>query len=682
MQAAVKVALGVAAVVSLGACGRGSGSGDLWPRAAGANVLLVTVDTLRADRLTDARMPRLGALARRGHLFTTAYAHAPLTLPSHASILTGLLPPAHGVRGNGSFRLADAQVTLAERLKSAGYRTGAFVGAFVLDARFGLAQGFDVYQGVADDRAFAADFAFAERPAGAVLQQADAWLQQSSSAPWFAWIHLFDPHAPYEAAGATPAEAYDGEVRQVDAALGDFLDRLRARGALDRTLVVVTADHGEGLGAHDESTHGLFVYETTVRVPLVIAGPDGGTSTSPVPAAHIDLVPTVLDTLALPVDSTLPGRSLRADALDDRPIYAEALDGWLSAGAAPVRSVVEGGLKLISVPDAELYDLSSDPAEATNIYAASETRARALAAAVSRVETGLFSSGPSRDESADRRLRSLGYAAGAARSPSHAFAAADDPKRVRPLYERFLSILASGATDPDGLLRLVQERPAFEAARLAAASLLIEGGRGPEAVDLLDAASTTDASAALLERLGAALLAAGDPRRAVAVLAPLTAGTAPTASADAWNMLGVGRAQLGQRGEARRAMDRAVMMAPSAARFRLNRAFVRLEDGDRAGALDDASQIVAQSPELVDAWRLRATLHYEAGQAQAAIADWEKVVALEPTDADALFNIATAHDAAGNHDAAGQAARRYLALPARPGSGADRTAMQALASRR
>ena len=341
---------------------------EAWRPMAGANVLLITVDTLRADRFTATHMPQLAALARQGHVFPTTYAHAPLTLPSHASMLTGLLPPVHGVRGNGAFRLSDAHVTLAERLKSAGYRTGAFIGAFVLDARFGLAQGFDTYRAVDDDRAFAADFTFAERPAESVLQDAEAWVPQDTagSGPWFAWVHVFDPHAPYVAAGSTPTASYDGEVRHVDTVLSGFLGRLRARGALERTLLVMTADHGEGLGEHGESTHGLFAYDATMRVPLVIAGPDLGAATHPEPAAHVDIVPTILDTLALPGDASLAGRSLRAGDPGTRPIYIEAMDGWLAAGAAPVSGIVRDGLKWLSLPEPELYDLTLDPTEVTN----------------------------------------------------------------------------------------------------------------------------------------------------------------------------------------------------------------------------------------------------------------------------------------------------------------------------
>ena len=247
----------------------------------GDNVLLVTIDTLRRDRLGaygngQGLTPTLDRLAASGVRYTHAFSHAPLTLPAHTSILTGLIPPHNGVHNNLAFRLDDRVPTLATMLKAAGYRTGAFVGAFVLDARFGLSRGFDAY----DDRyprdTGAPTFRISERRAAEVLRAAGDWIlrpfspqspgpspQPLASSPWFAWIHLYDPHAPYEAPEEFRAARapYDAEVAYTDAMLGLFLERLRAGRALDRTLIVVTGDHGESLGEHGEATHGLFAYD-------------------------------------------------------------------------------------------------------------------------------------------------------------------------------------------------------------------------------------------------------------------------------------------------------------------------------------------------------------------------------------------------------------------------------------
>lgn len=642
-----------------------------WPASAldGGNVLLVTVDTLRADRLTDAAMPALAAFARAGHVFPMTYAHAPLTVPSHASMFTGLLPPAHGVRGNGAFRLDDTHLTLAERLAAAGYRTGAFVASFVLDSRFGLAQGFDRYEGVDDPRVFAADFAFAERRAPVVLASAESWIGQPSTRaqPWLAWVHLFDPHAPYDAPGASGSSAYDDEVRYADTALGEFLNRLRRSGALDRTLVVVTSDHGESLGEHGETSHGLFAYDATMRVPLVVWSTALGTGTHETPVAHIDLVPTILDALGLPADPALPGRSLRLrDGGSPRAIYLEAQEGWLAAGAAPLSAVVVDTMKFVDLPEPELYDLEADAGETRNLYSESDGRVSALKDTLASIAANPSAAvAPPRDSDADRRLRSLGYAAGGARAVPTAFSSADDPKRVLPLYERFLTLLAAGGRDADALHALVAARPAFEAARLVAASALIDGGRAPEAVRLLEpVASLPSATVSLRERLGAAHLSAQRPERAVAILEEVVAD--PSASADAWNGLGVARAQLGQTTGALGALDTAVRLAPAAVRVRFNRALAHLAAGDRVKARADAAQVVAMQPDFADAWRLLATLGHEAGDREAAVEAWRRVLALNPDDVETLFNLAVTLDAMGRRDDARAMASRFSAVAPRP----------------
>src|SRR5262245_36003325 len=274
----------------------------------GANVLLITIDTLRADYVgaygsTRGATPTLDRVAREGLRFETVYAHVPLTLPSHTTIMTGVYPFTSGVRDNGSFRFDGARPTLASVLKRAGYDTAAFVGAFPVDARFGLNAGFDVYDDNYGSRPAGGELSVLERPAEGVLGPAHAWIaarrptnpgsatnpESRVPNPWLLWVHLYDPHDPYEPPepyrSRYAAEPYAGEIAYADAALGAFLDRLRSSGALDRTLVVITADHGESLGEHGERTHGLFAYNATLRVPLLIWAPPAvrpGVVSSPV----------------------------------------------------------------------------------------------------------------------------------------------------------------------------------------------------------------------------------------------------------------------------------------------------------------------------------------------------------------------------------------------------------------
>ncbi len=647
---------------------------EAWPAPAlrQGNVLLITLDTVRADRLAPSAArslaPALERLMREGRTFTRSYSHAPLTLPAHASILTGVPPPEHGVRGNGSFRLDEAQVTLAERLAADGYRTGAFVGAFVLDARFGLNQGFDEYDGVPDERTFAQDFAFAERRAPAVLASAERWIlgpaEEALTAPWFAWVHLFDPHAPYDAPATLAADPYDNEIAYVDRELGGFLDRLRTRGALARTFILVTADHGEGLGEHGERTHGLFAYDTTLRVPLIVQGPGIGHGVHEGLATHSDIVPTVLDLVGLPADDLLPGRSLRevSQQRGAGAAYLEALDGWLTAGAAPLTALVEGAWKFVEAPDPELYDLAADPAEQQNRFAAEPDRARAMAErlrASAGTRTPMTTAGPDADAAA--RLRALGYASGSPPAAGRPYTSADDPKAVRPLYERFLDVLAGSSPEGvDQLLAIVAARPAFVAARMTAASMLLEGGRAAEAVSLLEReAASPHAPLGLRERFGAALLASGRAADAERVLAAVVEN--PQASAEAWNTLGVARATGGRGAEAAAAFDRAVALAPDAARFLFNRALASVEAGDAARALADLRTLTATHPRFADGWRALADVQIRRGDRAGAVQAWQQVVALQPEDVDTWFNLAVTLRDLGRLDEARRAAGAFLA---------------------
>jgi arylsulfatase A-like enzyme len=298
----------------------------------GANVLLITIDTLRADRVGAyghaARLtPTLDRLAREGVRFVHTYAHAPLTLPSHASLVTGSYPTRTGVHDNGTFQLGEGP-TLATALHAVGYRTGAFIGAFVLDARFGLNRGFDTY----DDRLVgsSADWEVVERSAEQVLEPALQWIvagtQRADTVPFFAWLHLYDPHEPY--APPEPyrsryaGDLYAGEIAYADAALGGFLDKMRGGNLLTNTLVVAAADHGESLGEHGERTHGLFAYDATLRVPLLIWAPArlparivSGTT------RLVDVTPTILDLVGAPPLGGIDGRSLVIGCKERNPSW-------------------------------------------------------------------------------------------------------------------------------------------------------------------------------------------------------------------------------------------------------------------------------------------------------------------------------------------------------------------------
>ena len=421
--------------------------------ATGMNVLIVTIDTLRADRLgcyghTGAETPTIDALARSGLLFEQATTVSPITLPSHASIFTGLAVPNHGVRHNGFFKLDLGSTTLAERFSASGYDTAAFISSFVLDRRYGLNQGFADY----DDRfEWANDPGsgdYAERPAEAVTARATNWLRARADAqrenPFFAWVHYFDPHGPYEPpapfAESFSAVPYDGEIAYVDHELGRVMDTLRELGSLDDTLILITSDHGEGLGEHNEATHADLIYDSTMRVPWILSNPrlfpDGKLVRDRL-AATIDIVPTIAALTGLELGTPVDGVDITAVPVPGRTVYLETLAPLLDYGWAPLHGLRRIDGKFIHAPQPEYYDLITDPGERNNIY-----EGRKDAGGLRAELSGLLAGWPDAFEVAGvrkeltqeelERLAALGYVTGqAARAPG-----TRDPKAMMPVWHR------------------------------------------------------------------------------------------------------------------------------------------------------------------------------------------------------------------------------------------------------
>jgi arylsulfatase A-like enzyme len=408
---------------------------------APANIVVITLDTTRADRLSpygymNVSLPHLERLAREGVIFDQATSVAPLTLPAHTSLFTGLLPPNHGVRDNADTPLSDTFTTLAEVLLARRFRTGAFVGSVVLDPDRGLKQGFEQYRGV--DEAGRGATEGRQRRADSVMDDAIRWLDTIQGSRFFLWTHLYDAHRPYD-----PPEPfrsvyghnlYVGEIAFADSQIGRLLEALEQRNLLAHTVVVVTADHGESLGAHGERDHGIFVYEDVVRVPLIVRAP----GLQPFRVGEVvrltDVMPTILDLLRVPsppvdgvslVDLMAGRRSdLNLEAYSES-LYPERL-GW-----SALRALRSGQFKLIDAPRPELYDLQQDPFEEKNIY---DTRlAATIAARLAAVATGHGAAG-----TADRRanaapelqarLGALGYVSSAVKRDPSAPTSLPDPK--------------------------------------------------------------------------------------------------------------------------------------------------------------------------------------------------------------------------------------------------------------
>ncbi len=351
------------------------------------NVLLVTIDTCRADRIGCygygiARTPTIDAVAAEGVRCADAVTTAPITMPAHTSIMTGLLPPAHGVRDNGAYALNDKAVTLAERLHDAGYDTAAFVSALVLNRRYNLNQGFDVY----DDDLWAEDdpklFMIRDRPAPKTAERAVQWLEswheKADGKPFFLWVHFFDPHQPYESHAKNRhliPTAYDAEIAQADEGLARIMDAFKTLGVDQNTFTVLTADHGESLGEHGEKTHAIFIYDATVHVPLIFHWPGHLPSDTVYwgPVRCIDLMPTILGALDVPGADKTQGAdllsALRGDVPPpDLPQYSESLLSELGFGMAPLYGLRFDGYKWIRAPKPELYNLRTDPQELNNLY--------------------------------------------------------------------------------------------------------------------------------------------------------------------------------------------------------------------------------------------------------------------------------------------------------------------------
>lgn len=397
------------------------------------NLIIFTIDTLRADRVGaygygPARTPTIDALASRGVLFTSAYAVAPITLPSHASLMTGRYPPGHASRHNG-LRVDAAAPTVAEALGRTGFATGAFVGAFPLDRRFGLNRGFGTYsdrmpRGTPGRPAN-------ERPAREVADEAIAWVGQHRSTRFFLWVHFFEPHAPYgDVRDGRPAAArYDDEVAEVDLQLRRVLD---AVGDLrSSTLTVVTADHGEAFGEHGEIGHSLFVYDTTLRVPLIVAGPSIPSRQVDAVVSHVDLAPTLLRLLGVPpldADGIDLAPAIEGRTLPPRDLYAESFAPLLDFGWSPLRAIRADGWKFIDAPRVELYAVADDPGEERDRSGDDRAREAALRERLKRYGSPAPPSGGA-DAETRARLQALGYTSGAA-APS---AGRVDPKDRRAL---------------------------------------------------------------------------------------------------------------------------------------------------------------------------------------------------------------------------------------------------------
>lgn len=469
------------------------------PPAARAPVLIVSIDTLRSDHLplygyTAIDTPSIDRLGVDGIVFERAFAHVPITLPSHVSLLSGALPNAHGIRDNLGYRVPANIEWLPEILSEAGYATGAAVSAPVLEAATGMGRGFDFYDDDNDGNGGVLD---GVRTAQATVDTALAWLDGVDSEEWFLFVHFYEPHRPY-----LPAESfqqltpYDGEIATADAALGSLLDGLEERGLYDRSLVILTADHGEALGEHGERDHGVFVHRESLQVPLIVKLPSGLRGGERVTSLVqlVDVLPTVTGTLLGDESPSRPGSSLLEINDDERLIYAESYLPRLYYGASELRTLIGPRWQYIESPQPELYDLVADPAGNHNLIDNDSRTAARYRQQIEQLTVDLEPPAPV-DEETRRKLAALGYLGGAAPSRSDDLPAPSEQIELLAIVNNAYDALAAARWQQavDGFERAVALNPraAFVWAQLARAEQAL--GRNERALDaLLKALQLTD----------------------------------------------------------------------------------------------------------------------------------------------------------------------------------------------
>lgn len=428
------------------------------------NIILISVDTLRADHLScyvpGAQPTRnIDKLASGGTIFGQATSVVPLTLPSHVSTLTSTYPFVNGVQDNGD-QLTPGAVTLAGTLRLHGYHTAAFLGGFVLDHRFGLDQGFDTYNSpAAPMNGGDTDPGDIKRKGEAVAQAGEAWLSANGSRPFFLFLHIYDLHTPYNLSSTEQAKygaGYSGELNYVDQVIGNFWEFLTSHELVKNTLVVFTSDHGEGLGEHGESTHGFFIYQSTLHVPLVFHWP-AGTALLPeridAPASLLDLSPTILEAVNVPIPQAMQGKSLLTAAIAPRDVFSESIYSQKHFDASALSSLRSGHFKYIEAPMPEFYDLNQDPGETDNLYGHRESLAGAYQERLNQLRR-MYKSHTSETVNALRpeaieQLHALGYLTGNATAPAAAQTRVDPKDRIADFeaYGRAISLASAGQMD-------------------------------------------------------------------------------------------------------------------------------------------------------------------------------------------------------------------------------------------
>jgi arylsulfatase A-like enzyme/tetratricopeptide (TPR) repeat protein len=634
------------------------------------NLVLITLDTVRADHLgcygyAAARTPNIDALANQGVLFSQAASPAPLTQPAHSSLLTGTYPTYHGIRVNGSTALSQAQTTLAEVLAAKGYETGAFVGAFVLDKRWGLNQGFGTYDDQFDPRTYTRlDLAGVQRPADRVVDAALTWLEGEKENPFFVWMHLYDAHTPYEPpepfssqfGGAGPAGLYDGEIAFADSQVGRVVSWLRASGMHEKTVIVILSDHGESLGSHGEGTHGYYVYDYAMRVPLVIAAPFRELHAVRVESqvSMVDVFPTALALLGVDPETRVHGRSLlpamfQSQNEPEHYAYGESMTPSIQFGWSALHSLRSSRYKLIQAPRPELYDLTADPGETTNVYERNRAVVREMSNELDRLlrETAQNAPEPEAadfDKETAERLAALGYVGGGGtRRTPHATEALADPKDKLRIFSAVQQAGEWMSTDQysaavELLESALKEEPEMSQARLMLGTSYAELGRKPEAKAQYDLVLKDD-SQSVQALIGMANILIDEGKSDDVIALCKRTLSLDERNPQAYTLLGEVFVGLGRPAESLPYFEKALEVQPKLTQNRLNLAgaLVEVRHYNRAEKL--LKDIIRDYPRFPLAHFNLGLLYEEQGRAEEARSAYETEVSAYPEDFRARFNL-------------------------------------------
>jgi arylsulfatase A-like enzyme/Flp pilus assembly protein TadD len=617
------------------------------PRAT--NVVLITLDTTRADRLgysgyERARTPNIDRLAGKGACFTNAYTSVPLTLPSHSSIMTGTYPAYHRVHNNGFYRLPQELETMAEILKINGYKTAAFVSSFTVDSRFGLDQGFDHYDDSFEDKEILKNFR-TERTADKTFSSFASWLEGAATGPLFVWLHFFDPHLPYNPPPPFSTEfaghPYDGEIAFVDSIIGQVINKLKEKNLLNQSLIIIAGDHGEALGERREIDHGLFLYDNTMKVPLIFfSEKDLPSRRIEARVRLIDILPTVLDFLGLPTPSKVQGTSLipyiKGKQQQDLDCYLETYYPAENFGWSALTGFIKGRWKYIRAPIPELYDLSSDRFEEHNLFSAQASVARSmlkdfdsyLKVISSKQEKAKI---PLSGEALEK-LRSLGYlGAGSRDNPAEGL---PDPKNK---IEDYILYYRGNLYETQGKLeqaaecyeKVLELNPLVPGNFVNLAYLYMKMDRVNEAIGLLEKARAKfPESILILSRLMTFYLRA--ERWVDAASAGEEILKADPEYFDALFLVGSAKARLGKWGEALEYYQRALKIEPENRILRQRQAFTLFMLGRHREALEIYEDLKESNPSEVSLYLEMAQIYEQTGNHEKASESLKQAIALAP----------------------------------------------------